>query len=228
MNLVAKLGIPKPLTRKAVSLILGLSKCFHEIDASLVEINPLALTPDDVIALDAKLNLDDSGLYRHPEIAEMRDVSEEDPIEVRAKEYDLSYVHLEGNIGCMVNGAGLAMATMDIIKHHGGEPANFLDVGGTASVDSVAGGFEIITSDPNVKAILVNIFGGIMSCRVIAEGITEAMKRVSVNVPIVVRLEGNEVAEGKRILAASSLETIAADDMDDAAKKAVAAAKGEL
>jgi succinyl-CoA synthetase beta subunit len=206
----------------------AMSKIFLELDASLVEINPLAMMQSgNMIAIDAKINFDDNGLYRHPEIAQLRDPSQEDPREVEAKKYDLSYVGLDGSIGCIVNGAGLAMATMDIIKYAGGEPANFLDVGGGASKEKVAAAFKIILTDPQVKAILVNIFGGIMRCDVVAEGVLAAVNEVGVHVPIVVRLEGTNVKEGKEILKNSSLNIIAANTFAEAAEKVVGATKKE-
>ena len=205
-------------------LLHALYKLFIECDCSMVEINPVVVTTDDhVYALDAKFNFDDNALYRHPEISAMRDKDEEDPREVAAAEYDLNYIGLDGNIACLVNGAGLAMATMDIIKHYGGEPANFLDVGGGASKEQVTAAFKIILGDPNVKGILVNIFGGIMDCNIIAEGIVAAAKETGLSLPLVVRLEGNNVEAGKATLAASGLNIVSADGMDDGAKKIVAA-----
>jgi len=202
----------------------AISKLFLDLDASLVEINPLAIMASgQVIAIDAKINFDDNGLYRHPEVVALRDPSQEDPREAEAKKFDISYVGLEGNIGCIVNGAGLAMATMDIIKYAGGEPANFLDVGGGASKEKVAAAFKIILTDPNVKAILVNIFGGIMRCDIVAEGILAAISEVGVKVPLVVRLEGTNVAEGKALLAKSALKIIPAASFEEAAEKVVAA-----
>ena len=202
----------------------AMAKIFLELDASLVEINPLAVMGSgEVIAIDAKINFDDNGLYRHPEIAALRDPHQEDPREVEAKKYDLSYVGLDGNIGCIVNGAGLAMATMDIIKYAGGEPANFLDVGGGANKEKVTAAFKIILKDPKVKAILVNIFGGIMRCDVVAEGILAAVAEIGVKVPLVVRLEGTNVKEGKEILKRSSLKIISAAGFAEAAQKVVAA-----
>ena len=205
----------------------GLYKAFVETDASLAEINPLIRTGDNrVIALDAKFNFDSNAMYRHPEIQEYRDLDEENPDEIQASKFDLTYISLDGNIGCMVNGAGLAMATMDIIKLYGGAPANFLDVGGGATTEKVTEAFKIMLSNPDVKAILVNIFGGIMRCDVIAEGIVAAAKQVSLKVPLVVRLEGTNVDQGKEILAKSGLPIISASGMADAAQKAVNAAKG--
>ncbi|MFQ5938040.1 MAG: succinate--CoA ligase subunit beta, partial [Acidiferrobacterales bacterium] len=199
---------------------------FVGLDASLIEINPLVATGDgQVVALDAKMNFDDNALFRHQDVEVMRDEDEEDPAELEAARHDLNYIKLSGNIGCMVNGAGLAMATMDIIKLHGGEPANFLDVGGGASREQVTKAFKIILSEPNVKGILVNIFGGIMRCDVIAEGVVAAAKEVALNVPLVVRLEGTNVDLGKKILAQSRLDIVAADDLADAADKVVTAVK---
>jgi succinyl-CoA synthetase beta subunit len=224
--LAKALGLTPEQTKEAVGFFGGIYKCFMECDCSLVEINPLILTKQgNLVALDAKFNFDDNALYRHPDILAMRDLLEENPQDVEASKYDLAYIALEGNIGCLVNGAGLAMATMDIIKLHGGEPANFLDVGGGASKEKVAHAFKIILKDPNVKAILVNIFGGIMKCDIIAEGIIAAAKELALQVPLVVRLEGTNVEKGKRILAQSGLKVISADDLTDAAKKVVAAAK---
>lgn len=212
--------------KQAVPLFLNLFKLFVDKDCSLVEINPLILTDEgNLIALDAKINFDDNGLYRHKEIAELRDPAEEDPREVEASKFDLSYIGLHGNIGCMVNGAGLAMATMDIIKHYGGEPANFLDVGGGATTEKVTEAFKLILSDKNVKAVLVNIFGGIMKCDVIANGVVEAAKQIGLQIPLVVRLEGTNVERGKEILAQSKLKIISAGSMADAAEKVVAAVK---
>jgi succinyl-CoA synthetase beta subunit len=197
-------------------------KAFVDLDCSMIEINPLVVTKSNqIVALDAKINFDENALYRHPDIAELRDEDEEDPQERIAKDFDLSYVRLDGNIGCMVNGAGLAMATMDIIKLYGGLPANFLDVGGGANKEKVTQAFKIILADPNVKGILVNIFGGIMRCDIIAEGIIAAAKEVSLSVPLVVRLEGTNVELGKKILSESDLAVIAADDLADAARKVV-------
>jgi len=204
------------------------SGAFVAADASLVEINPLIVTSGgDLLALDAKMTFDDNALFRHADIREFRDLAEEDPLEIEASKYSLNYIRLDGSIGCMVNGAGLAMATMDIIKLYGEEPANFLDVGGGASKEKVTAAFKIITADPNVKGILVNIFGGIMRCDVIAEGVVAAVKDVGLKVPLVVRLEGTNVKEGKAILSASGLNVIPADDLDDAAQKIVAAIRGQ-
>ena len=221
------LGIPKELTGKAVKLMTGLYNAFVDTDCSLVEINPLVLTEDgDIVALDAKMNFESNGLYRHQDIQALRDFDEEDPTETEASSHDLSYIRLDGNIGCMVNGAGLAMATMDMIKTCGGNPANFLDVGGGAGVEQVTNAFRLILSDTGVKAILVNIFGGIMRCDIIAEGVVTAAKSLGLSVPLVVRLEGTNVEKGKEILAASKLNIISAADMGDAARKVVLAAAG--
>jgi len=221
------LGIPGELTGKAVKFMVGLYKAFVDTDCSLAEINPLVLTEDgDVIALDAKMNFDGNGLFRHKDIEVLRDFDEEDPTETEASRFGLSYISLDGTIGCMVNGAGLAMSTMDMIKHCGGSPANFLDVGGGATAEAVTNAFRIILSDAKVKAILVNIFGGIMKCDVIAEGVVAAAKNLGLTVPLVVRLEGTNVEKGKQILAASTLNIISAADMGDAAKKVVLAASG--
>ncbi|MBM3952858.1 MAG: ADP-forming succinate--CoA ligase subunit beta [Rhodospirillales bacterium] len=210
----------------AIKFISAMYKAFVDLDCSIVEINPLVVTQaGDVVALDAKMNFDDNALYRHADVAAMRDENEEDPAEREASKHELNYIRLDGNIGCMVNGAGLAMATMDIIKLHGGAPANFLDVGGGASKERVTEAFKIILADKNVQAILVNIFGGIMRCDVIAEGVVAAAREVHLGVPLVVRLAGTNVDKGKKILADSGLPIISADDLDDAAKKAVAAVK---
>jgi succinyl-CoA synthetase beta subunit len=226
-RLAGGLGLEGKAARKAAGFLQALCRAYLETDASLAEINPLVLTKDgDIIALDAKINFDDNALYRHPDIEELRDPHEEDAAERRAAEFDLSYISLDGNIGCMVNGAGLAMSTMDIIKHHGGEPANFLDVGGGATLEKVTEAFRIILQDPQVKAVLVNIFGGIMKCDVIAEGVVGAAKEIGLSVPLVVRLEGTNVDAGKEILANSGLPIISASDMADAASKVVAAAEG--
>jgi succinyl-CoA synthetase beta subunit len=222
-----KIGIPKAQLADAAKLLQGLYRCFDETDASLAEINPLILSADGrVVALDAKLNFDDNALFRHPEIAQLRDLDEEDPAEVEASRHELNYIQLEGDIGCLVNGAGLAMATMDIIKVYGGSPANFLDVGGGATTDKVTEAFKIMLRNPSLRAILVNIFGGIMRCDVIAAALVEASKAVSLKVPLVVRLEGTNVDIGKKILADSGLPIISAANMADAAQKVVAAAKG--
>ena len=210
----------------AIKLIKSIYKMFLSTDASLVEINPLILTKDKkLVCLDAKINFDDNSLFRHPEILKLRDLNEEDPIEVEASKHDLAYIKLDGSIGCMVNGAGLAMATMDIIKLYGEEPANFLDVGGGASKEKVSAAFKIILSDKNVRGILINIFGGIMKCDVLAQGVVEAAKERKINVPLVVRLAGTNFEEGKKILQNSNLKIISADNLDDAAKKIVEAIK---
>ncbi|MGH7897734.1 MAG: ADP-forming succinate--CoA ligase subunit beta [Candidatus Binatia bacterium] len=220
------LGVPKDSINKAVAFMSGLYRAFVDCDCALAEINPLVLTKQgDLLALDCKMGFDDNALYRHPDIREMRDFAEEDPREVEAAKYDLSYIGLDGDIACMVNGAGLAMATMDIIKFYGGEPANFLDVGGGATAEKVTAAFKILLSDENVKAILVNIFGGIMKCDVVARGIVQAAKELSLGVPLVVRLEGTNVDLGKQILGESGLNIIPAEDMADAAEKVVKAAK---
>ena len=210
----------------AIKLIQSIYKMFLSTDASLVEINPLILTKDKkLVCLDAKINFDDNSLFRHPEILKLRDLNEEDPIEVEASKHDLAYIKLDGSIGCMVNGAGLAMATIDIIKLYGEEPANFLDVGGGASKEKVSAAFKIILSDKNVKGILINIFGGIMKCDVLAQGVVEAAKEIKINVPLVVRLAGTNFEKGKKILQSSELKIISADNLDDAAKKIVEAIK---
>ena len=206
------------------TLIAALYRAFIETDASLVEINPLVVTKDgSVICLDAKMAFDDNALFRHPDIRELRDPNEEDPAEVEASKFDLSYVHLDGNIGCMVNGAGLAMATMDIVKYYGAEPANFLDVGGGANSQKVAAAFRILLADERVKAVLVNIFGGIMLCDVLAQGVVDAAREVKLNIPLVVRMEGTNVDKGKQILKDSGIKVIAANDMADAARRVVEA-----
>ena len=217
------LGLKGAQIKSAVKFFSNLYQAFVELDASIVEINPMILAGDEVMALDAKMNFDPNALFRHPEIMELRDETEEDENEKVASDHELSYVRLDGNIGCMVNGAGLAMSTMDIIKLCGGEPANFLDVGGGATAERVTVAFKIILSDPNVKGILVNIFGGIMKCDVIAEGVIAAAKEVDLSVPLVVRLEGTNVERGKELMAESGLPIIAADDLGDAAKKVVEA-----
>ncbi|MEY3969575.1 MAG: hypothetical protein RL617_588 [Pseudomonadota bacterium] len=225
-TLSAKIGIPADSIAQARSVLKGLYKAFWETDASLAEINPLILTGDGrVVALDAKWNFDSNALYRHPEITEYRDLDEEDPAEIEASKFDLAYIQLDGNIGCLVNGAGLAMATMDTIKLFGGEPANFLDVGGGATTEKVTEAFKIMLGNPNVKAILVNIFGGIMRCDVIAEGVVSASRAVGLKVPLVVRMKGTNEDLGKKILAESGLPIISADTMAQAAEKVVAAAK---
>ncbi len=221
-KLAFAINIPAHLVNKAVKFMMGLYQVFVEKDASIAEINPLVVTEDDqVIALDAKLNFDSNALFRHKDIVELRDLDEEDPKEIEASKYDLSYIALDGNIGCMVNGAGLAMATMDIIKYYGGEPANFLDVGGGATAEKVTEAFKIILSDNKVKGMFVNIFGGIMKCDIIANGIVTAAKEVGIDRPLVVRLEGTNVDLGKKILNESGLNINAADSMADGAQKIV-------
>jgi succinyl-CoA synthetase beta subunit len=220
------LGLPAESIKKGVHFITELFRLFIEKDASLAEINPLLLTKQgDVLALDAKINFDDNALFRHPELVELRDVTEEDPLEVEASKYSLNYVKLDGTVGCMVNGAGLAMATMDIIKFVGGKPANFLDVGGGAKKDQIMNAFRILTSDKDVKAVMINIFGGILRCDVLAQGVVETARELNLQLPVVVRMEGTNVDQGKEILRTSGLKLTIADDMKDAAEKAVAAAK---
>ena len=222
----AALGLKNGLFKQCVKLVGDLYRAFSEKDMSLLEINPLVVTEDEnLVCLDAKMNFEDNALYRHPDIQELRDPEEEDPREREAARYGLSYISLDGDIGCMVNGAGLAMATMDIIKLYGAEPANFLDVGGGATAEKVTAAFKIITSDPRVRGILVNIFGGIMRCDIIAEGVVTAVRETGLKVPLVVRLEGTNVEQGKDIIQQSGLNIIPADDLDDAAQKAVAAVK---
>ena len=224
-KLAQKLELSGGSVRSADKFMKALCRLFVELDCSLAEINPLVVTgAGELLALDAKISFDDNGLFRHPQIAELRDLGEEEPAEVRAGEAGLSYVKLDGSIGCLVNGAGLAMSTMDLIKLHGGEPANFLDVGGGADVDQVTEAFGILLEDKNVKAVLVNIFGGIMRCTTIANALLEAYKTVGFNVPLVVRLEGTEVKQGRKIIAASDVDIITAEGLTDAAKKVVAAA----
>lgn len=226
-NLAFKLGFTGKQAMKAAVYFKGLYEIYMKEDCAMVEINPLVTTKEgDVMALDAKMNFDSNALYRHGDIVELRDLSEEDPAEVEASNYDLAFIKLDGNIGCLVNGAGLAMATMDIIKLHGSEPANFLDVGGGATKEKVTAAFKIILKDPNVKGILVNIFGGIMKCDVIAEGVLAAVKDLGLSVPLVVRLEGTNVELGKKILAESGLNVTPADSLTDAAEKIVNAVKG--
>jgi len=227
-KLASQLGFESSQLKNASKLFDGLYRTFIAYDCSMVEVNPLVVTnKGEVLALDAKFNFDDNALYRHPEIAAMRDIAEEDPREVEASKHGLNYIGLDGNIACLVNGAGLAMATMDIIKFYGGEPANFLDVGGGATEEQVTEAFKILIADKKVKAILVNIFGGIMKCDVIAQGIIDAAKSVKLSVPLVVRLEGTNVERGKQLLKESGLALIAADDLADAAQKVVTAAKGK-
>ncbi|MCM5572409.1 ADP-forming succinate--CoA ligase subunit beta [Burkholderiaceae bacterium FT117] len=226
-EIATKIGIPAESLPQARTVLHGLYKAFWDTDASLAEINPLILTGDGkVVALDAKLNFDSNALFRHPEIVELRDLDEEDPAEIEASKFDLAYIQLDGNIGCLVNGAGLAMATMDTIKLFGGEPANFLDVGGGATTEKVTEAFKIMLRNPNLKAILVNIFGGIMRCDVIAEGVIAASKAVGLKVPLVVRMKGTNEDLGKKLLAESGLPIISADTMAEAAQKVVAAAAG--
>jgi succinyl-CoA synthetase beta subunit len=227
-DVARKIGVPAALVPAARELFKSLYRCFDQTDCSLAEVNPLILTGDNrVVALDAKLNFDDNALFRHPDIVAMRDLDEEDPAEVEASKFDLNYIQLDGDIGCLVNGAGLAMATMDTIKLFGGSPANFLDVGGGATTEKVTEAFKIMLKNPKLAAILVNIFGGIMKCDVIAAGVVGAAKQVGLKVPLVVRLEGTNVDLGKKILADSGLPIISASDMGDAARKVVAAAKGQ-
>ena len=224
VNVAGKIGLPTTCLDAAKALLSGLYQAFDETDASLLEINPLILTSSgQVIALDAKMNFDDNALFRHPEIVALRDTDEEDPDEIEAAKHDLSYIALDGNIGCLVNGAGLAMATMDIIKLYGGQPANFLDVGGGATAEKVTEAFKIMLRNPKLQAILVNIFGGIMKCDVIAQGVTAAAREVKLAVPLVVRLEGTNVDLGKKILAESGLPIISASNMAEAAEKVVGA-----
>ena len=219
------MGLPAGATSKFVKLLESLYRAFIETDASMIEINPLILTKGgELLALDAKVSFDDNALYRHQDIKDLRDLGEEDPLEIEASNFSLNYIHLDGNIGCMVNGAGLAMATMDIIKLAGGEPANFLDVGGGANAEQIRNAFKILMSDANVKAVLINIFGGILRCDVLAAGVVAAVKELSVNVPIVVRMEGTNVEEGKRILRESGLKFSTADSMGEAADTVVAQA----
>jgi succinyl-CoA synthetase beta subunit len=219
-KLAFALGLSGEAYKKALLFLPALFRAYIETDASLAEINPLVVTKSgDVLALDAKMNFDDNALFRHPEIKEMRDVTEEDPLEVEASKFGLNYIKLDGNVGCMVNGAGLAMGTMDIIKLYGGEPANFLDVGGGASEEQVKNAFRIILSDRNVRAVLINIFGGIMRCDIIANGVVAAVKEMGLQIPVVVRLEGTNVDEGRKILRESGLKITPAEDLADAAAK---------
>jgi succinyl-CoA synthetase beta subunit len=216
------LGISGTAFKEAIDTFSKMYDCYQKNDASLLEINPLVLTTDNhIVALDSKFNFDSNGLFRQSDIREMRDLSEEDEMEIEASKYGLNYIKLDGNVGCMVNGAGLAMATMDIIKLAGGEPANFLDVGGTASAETVKNGFRIILSDKNVKSILINIFGGIVRCDIVAKGVVQAVKELGLNVPVVVRLQGTNAEEAKKLLSESDLSIIPADGMKDAAEKAV-------
>jgi len=228
-KLAFSLGLKPQLINQAVQFMTGLFKAFQETDSSLLEINPFITTTDGrLFALDAKINFDDNALFRHPDLRERRDTSEEDPLEVEASKYNLNYIKLDGNVGCMVNGAGLAMATMDIIKYAGGMPANFLDVGGGATSEQVAHAFEILLSDKNVKAVLINIFGGILRVDTLATGVVEAARKTNMKLPIVLRLEGTNVTEGKKILMNSGLNFVVTDTMKDAADKVVAAARGTL
>jgi succinyl-CoA synthetase beta subunit len=225
-KLAFALGFTGDRLTTAVRTLLGMYRAFVELDASLVEVNPLVVTDDGrLFALDAKITFDDNALFRHPDYAELRDVHEEEPLEVEASRYDLNYIKLEGTIGCMVNGAGLAMATMDIIKLAGGEPANFLDVGGSATAERVEHGFRILLSDPNVRAVLINIFGGIVRCDIVAEGVIQAARKVGISVPLVVRLEGTNVERARELLAHSGLKITVAHSMSDAAELAVALAR---
>ena len=227
-DIARKIGVPEGSIPQARAFMQGLYKAFDETDASLAEINPLIVTGDDrIVALDAKFNFDSNALYRHPEIVEMRDLDEEDPAEIEASKFDLTYISLDGNIGCLVNGAGLAMATMDVIKLYGGSPANFLDVGGGATTEKVTEAFKIMLKNPDIKAILVNIFGGIMKCDVIAQGVIAAAKQVDLTVPLVVRMAGTNEELGKKILAESGLPIITANNMAEAAEKVVNAAQGK-
>ncbi|MBA4184349.1 MAG: ADP-forming succinate--CoA ligase subunit beta [Acidobacteria bacterium] len=222
------LGIPSDLVNQAAKFMLLLYDAYEKMDASLLEINPFLLTKDNrLIALDAKVNFDDNAMFRHKDYAELRDLNEEEPLEIEASKFDLNYIKLDGNIGCMVNGAGLAMATMDIIKLAGGEPANFLDVGGGASQERVEQAFKILLADENVKAVLINIFGGIVRCDMVANGVVAAAKNLGISVPIVARLEGTNVEEGKRVLRDSDIGIISADGMNDAAEKVVSAANAQ-
>ena len=227
LKLALALGLPSELYREANKFFKGVYECFVQMDCSQVEINPMVVTNDNrLLAIDAKLNFDDNALFRHPDVVEMRDILEENAQDVEASQYELAYIALDGTIGCLVNGAGLAMATLDIIKLSGGTPANFLDVGGGASKEKVSQAFKIILKDPKVRAILVNIFGGIMKCDVIAEGVIAAAKELKLNVPLIVRLEGTNVEQGKKMLSESGLKITPANDLADAAIKAVAAAAG--
>jgi len=227
-DVARKIGVPDASVPQARAMLQALYKAFDETDASLAEINPLILTGDGkVIALDAKIDFDNNAMFRHPELVALRDLDEEDPAEVEASKHDLNYIQLDGNIGCLVNGAGLAMASMDIIKLYGGSPANFLDVGGSATAEKVTEAFKIMLRNPQLKAILVNIFGGIMKCDVIAQGVVAAARQVSLSVPLVVRLEGTNVELGKKILADSGLPIISGNNMAEAAQKVVAAVKGK-
>jgi succinyl-CoA synthetase beta subunit len=226
-RLAKGIGVPKSLVGQAVSFLQGLAKLFCKYDCSLAEINPLVVTKDGFVrALDAKLNFDDNALFRHKEIVELRDIHEEDPLDVEASKYSLNYIKLDGNVACMVNGAGLAMATMDIVKLSGGEPANFLDVGGGASPEQIENAFRILSSDPAVKAIFINVFGGILRVDRLAEGVIAAVRKLGVKLPVVLRAEGTNVEQGKKMLADSGLPLVMANDMGDGARKAVALASG--
>ena len=226
-RIAEEIGIPPAARDAAADMMKNLYQLFIESDASLVEINPLVVTTDGkLLALDGKITFDDNALFRHPQHAELRDDDEESPAEAEAGRHELSYIELDGNIGCMVNGAGLAMATMDIIKLYGGEPANFLDVGGGATAEKVAAAFKLMLANKGIRAILINIFGGIMRCDVIADGVVSAVREVGLSIPLVVRLEGTNVAEGRKILTESGLSIISADSMSDAAEKAARAAQG--
>jgi succinyl-CoA synthetase beta subunit len=224
-KLAFAIGIPAALVNQAVKFMQSLYTAYEQMDASLLEINPFLLTKDErLIALDAKVNFDDNAMFRHQEFLDLRDLNEEEPLEIEASKFDLNYIKLDGNIACMVNGAGLAMATMDIIKLAGGEPANFLDVGGAASQEKVEAAFRILLADQNVKAVLINIFGGIVRCDMVARGVVEAAKNLGIQVPVVVRLEGTNVEEGQRVIRESGLGFTVASGMEDAAEKVVAAA----
>ncbi|NNE67402.1 MAG: ADP-forming succinate--CoA ligase subunit beta [Pyrinomonadaceae bacterium] len=224
-NLAFGLGLPKELIGQAAKFMISLANAFEKMDATIVEINPFLKTSDGrLIALDAKVNFDSNAMFRHKDYADLRDLNEEEPLEIEASKFDLSYIKLDGNIGCMVNGAGLAMATMDIIMHNGGEPANFLDVGGGASQERVQNAFRILLADENVEAVLINIFGGIVRCDMVAKGVVAAAKNLGVSIPIVARLEGTNVEEGKRVLQESGINILSADGMQDAAEKVVSAA----
>ncbi len=226
-NLAFGLGLPKELIGPAAKFMISLANAFEKMDATIVEINPFLKTTDNrLIALDAKVNFDDNAVFRHKDYPELRDLNEEEPLEIEASKFDLSYIKLDGNIGCMVNGAGLAMATMDIIKHNGGEPANFLDVGGGASQERVQNAFRILLADEHVEAVLINIFGGIVRCDMVARGVVDAAKNLGVSIPIVARLEGTNVEEGRRVLKESGINILTAEGMQDAAQKVVAAAAG--
>ena len=227
VSLGQSLNLTDGQIESAANIFNALWNVFNEMDCSLLEINPLVVTQEnEVMALDAKMNFDSNALFRHPELNDLRDESEEDPAELKASKHQLNYIKLDGNVGCMVNGAGLAMATMDIIKLHGGEPANFLDVGGVANPETVANGFKITLSDPNVKSILINIFGGIVRCDRVAQGVIDAMETVQVNLPVIIRLEGTNVKKAGELLNNSPLDFLVADSLSDAAEKAVTAAKG--